>query len=56
MQQELEERSLQDGKTTQPVAGYLYFPKLSKKPRHAGYELTFYGVNGKVRLLVPAEK
>jgi hypothetical protein len=56
MQQELEERSLQDGKTTQPVAGYLYFPKLSKKSRHAGYELTYYGVNAKARLLVPTAK
>ena len=37
MKQELEERSLPEGKTAQPVAGYLYFPKLSKKSRNAGY-------------------
>ncbi len=56
MQQELEERSLPDGKTTQPVAGYLYFPKLSKKSKHAGYELTYYSANGRLRLSVPPAK
>jgi hypothetical protein len=56
MKQELEERSLPEGKSTQPVAGYLYFPKLSKKSRSAGYDLTSYGVNSKVRLSIPATK
>jgi len=56
MKQELEERSLPDGKSIQPVAGYLYFPKLSKKSRNAGYDLTYYGVNSKVRLSIPATK
>jgi hypothetical protein len=56
MQQELEERSLPEGKITQPVAGYLYFPKLSKRARNAGYELTYYNANSKVRLLIPAAK
>jgi len=56
MQHELEERSLPEGKITQPVAGYLYFPKLAKKPKNAGYDLTYYGGNSKVRLLIPAAK
>ena len=56
MQQELEERSLAEGKVRQPVAGYLYFPKLSKKSRNAGYELTYYGAKDKVRLSIPAAK
>ena len=56
MQQELEERSLPDGKSTQPVAGYLYFPKLSKKSRNGGYDLTYYGVSSKIRLSIPAAK
>jgi hypothetical protein len=56
MQQELEERSLPEGKITKPVAGYLYFPKLSKKSKSAGYDLTYYGANNKVRLSIPAAK
>jgi hypothetical protein len=56
MKQELEERSLPEGKTSQPVAGYLYFPKLSKKSRNAGYDLTYYGASNKVRLVIPAAK
>jgi hypothetical protein len=56
IKQELEERSLPEGKSTQPVAGYLYFPKLSKKSRNAGYDLTYYGVKSKIRLAVPAAK
>jgi hypothetical protein len=56
MKQELEERSLPEGKSTQPVAGYLYFPKLSRKSRNAGYDLTYYGVNSKIRLSIPAPK
>ena len=56
MKQELEERSLPEGKTKQPIAGYLYFPKLSKKSRGAGYELTYYGVSGKVQLSINATK
>ena len=56
MKQELEERSLPEGKSTQPVAGYLYFPKLSKKSKNGGYDLTYYGVSNKVRLVIPAAK
>ena len=55
IKQELEERSLPEGKSTQPVAGYLYFPKL-KKSRSVGYDLTYYGVSNKVRLTIPAAK
>jgi hypothetical protein len=55
IKQELEERSLPERKSIQPVAGYLYFPKL-KKSRSAGYELTYYGVSNKVRLTIPAAK
>ena len=55
VKQELEERSLPEGKSTRPVAGYLYFPKL-KKSKSAGYDLTYYSVSSKVRLTIPTAK
>jgi hypothetical protein len=55
MQQELEERALPDGKITQPVAGYLYFPKL-KKAKNAAYQIIFYGANPKLTLVVQPAK
>jgi hypothetical protein len=38
------------------AAGYLHFPKLSKKPKNAGYDLTHYGANSKIKLLIAAVK
>ena len=54
MQQELEDKSLPEGKTGQAVAGYLYFPRPSGKAKTAAYELTYYGGARQVKLRVPA--
>ncbi len=56
MQQELEDRALPAGKIAKPVAGYLYFPKLSRKSKNSGYELTYYGATRQVRLAIPPAK
>jgi hypothetical protein len=56
IQQELEDRALPEGKITQPVAGYLYFPKVPKKPKNAAYEITYYGASAKVNVLVQPAK
>ena len=53
MQQELEDKSLPEGKTTHTVAGYLYFPKPSGKSKSAVYDLSYYGAETRLRLLVP---
>ncbi|HWF07105.1 MAG TPA: hypothetical protein VG297_01515 [Bryobacteraceae bacterium] len=53
MEQELWEKSLPDGKTSVPVAGYLYFPKPSGRPD--GWELTMDGREGRVRLVLPRQ-
>jgi len=53
MQQELEDKSLPEGKTAQAVAGYLYFPRPSGKAKTAAYELTYYGAAKQVKLRVP---
>lgn len=55
MRQELEDKSLPSGTTAQPVAGYLFFPKPDSKQTAGGaYELDYYGVSGKLRVLFPA--
>jgi len=54
MQQELEDKSLPEGKTGQAVAGYLYFPRPSGKAKLAAYELTYYGAGRQMHLRVPA--
>lgn len=53
MQQELDDKSLPEGKTAQAVAGYLYFPRPSGKAKTAAYELTYYGAARQVKLRVP---
>ncbi len=52
MQQELEDKSLPEGKTAQPVAGYLYFPKPSVKAPNS-FELTYFESTGQLRLHLP---
>lgn len=55
MQQELEDKGLPEGKTTQVVAGYLFFPKpASAKHVRSEYHLTYYAAEGEVSLTVPA--
>jgi hypothetical protein len=52
MQQELEDKGLPEGRTSQAVAGYLYFPKPASAKR-ANYNLTYYGADGQVSLVIP---
>jgi hypothetical protein len=55
MEQELGDKGLPEGKTTQAVAGYLYFPKpASAKHTVSTYNLTYYAAEGEVSLAVPA--
>jgi hypothetical protein len=56
MRQELEDKALPEGKTAQPVAGYLYFPSPTGKHKNAMYDITYIGANGKARLAVPPPK
>ena len=51
--QDLWEKSLPDGKTVHPVAGYLYFPKPAKKSKDAAWELRYENAGGKTQLLLP---
>jgi hypothetical protein len=48
--QDLWEKSLPDGKAVHAVAGYLYFPKPSKKVKDASWELRYENSDGRVRL------
>jgi len=47
VQVDLENQALPEGRFSQPVAGYLYFPATPKK---SSLEITWYGPNGQVRL------
>ncbi len=51
--QDLWEKSLPDGKTVHAVAGYLYFPKPSRKQKDAVWELRYENSDAKVRLALP---
>jgi hypothetical protein len=51
--QDLWEKSLPDGKIVHPVAGYLYFPKPSRKAKDAAWELRYENADGKTQLLLP---
>ena len=46
----LEDQALPEGRTAQPVAGYLYFPKTKKK---GPYELVYNGKTEQVKLTLP---
>jgi hypothetical protein len=51
--QDLWEKSLPDGKTAHPVAGYLYFPKPARTAKDAAWELRYENADGKIRLPLP---
>ncbi|MBV8807954.1 MAG: hypothetical protein JO033_04715 [Acidobacteriaceae bacterium] len=51
--QDVWEKSLPDGKTAHAVAGYLYFPKPSRKAKDAAWELRYENADGKARLPLP---
>jgi hypothetical protein len=53
VQVELENAALPEGRFSQPVAGYLYYPATPKK---ASVEITWYGADGQVRLAMPTTK
>ncbi len=46
----LEDLELPQGRTAQPVAGYLYFPKPAKK---GPYQLTYLGATEQIKLTLP---
>lgn len=56
LQQDLEEKALPEGRTSQAVAGYLYFQRPSTKEPHPRYVLTWLRVGEQVRLSMPAPK
>ena len=51
--QDLWEKSLPDGRTAHPVAGYLYFPRPAQKQKNAAWELRYENVDSKIRLPLP---
>ena len=53
IEQQLWEKSLPDGKTTVPVAGYLYFPKPSKKAKSAAWVLEWENAGSRVKIALP---
>lgn len=53
LEQLLWEKSLPDGKTPQPVAGYLYFPKPSKKVKDVAWVLRWDAPSGRVNITLP---
>jgi hypothetical protein len=52
-ERELEDKALPAGTATQPVAGYLYFPKSGSKKGNALYQLNWYSDTAKVSISVP---
>lgn len=54
IEQELGRRALPEGETSQPVAGYLYFPRPAKVKKN-GMELTWYVPEGNVVLSLPGK-
>ena len=52
LEQSLWEKSLPDGRTTVPVAGYLYFPKPSKKAKNA-WVLEWQNAGERVNIALP---
>ena len=56
IEQEIEAKSLPEGKATSPVAGYLFFPRPRGKAKNATLELTYSGSSGHLtlRLKTPA--
>jgi hypothetical protein len=56
LDQSLAEKQLPTGRITQPVAGYLYFPKPNGRTRKDGFQLTWFGESGQAKLTVPPAK
>jgi hypothetical protein len=56
LDQSLTSRQLPAGRITQPVAGYLYFPKPPGRARKDSFQLSWLGENTHVTLIVPPLK
>jgi hypothetical protein len=56
LDESLASRQLPTGRITQPVAGYLYFPKPSGRARKDGFQLSWFGETGQARMTVPPAK
>ena len=56
MEEEFDRKALPETRITEPIAGYLYFPKPSGKSKKAPIEITYYGADSKIKLTVPAAK
>jgi hypothetical protein len=54
IQQELLDKGLPEGPTRGAVAGFLYFPKPSKRAKASTYEVTYYAEPDKIQLVLPA--
>jgi hypothetical protein len=56
IERDLLDKELAAGKTTTPVAGYLYFPKPKQKQKNPTYDLTYRGAGTTLHLSIPAAK
>ncbi len=54
VQRDLLDKELATGKTTTPVAGYLYFAKPKVKEKNPSFDLTYRGAGEPVHLTIPA--
>ncbi len=56
VEQSLRAKQLPTGRITQPVAGYLYFPKPSGRARKDGFQLSWFGETAQAKMTVPPAK
>lgn len=56
LKQALTAKQLPACRITEPVAGYLYFPKPSGRSRKDGFQLSWLGNNGQATMTVPPAK
>lgn len=56
VEHDLVDKELATGKTTVPVAGYLYFAKPKQKQKNPPYDLTYRGAGESIHLAIPAAK
>jgi hypothetical protein len=56
IERSLAAKRLPTGRITQPVAGYLYFPKPSGHSRKDGFHLAWFGETAQARMTVPPAK
>lgn len=53
LEQQVADKALPEGKTTQAVAGYLYFPKPSGKSKNGSFDVTYSGAESPIRMSLP---